>query len=217
MLPPRFAERPIPMSLRGWMFAVLAMLCAADAHACVWSAIDHELGYDQSGVWKPEVYRGLAVSLTVAQAAGALWEGSESRFGRTMWQGMDAQLTNQIAVEIMKRGFARARPKTSDNPCAWFSSKGNQSFPSGEASSAMAFVTPYVLEYGGEHPLVYAALALPAYIGVARMKARAHWQTDVRGGWIVGAVAGAWAQGRETPLLIEILPDGISVGIRHRF
>ena len=40
-------------------------------------------------------------------------------------------------------------------------------------------VTPFVLEYGAEHPAVYALELLPLYDGIARVKSQAHWQTDV--------------------------------------
>ncbi len=179
--------------------------------------IDHKVNQDESGVWNPKVYRSIFDVLTVAQIGGAVWEGAESRFGKTMWQGMDSQLITLGATEVMKYSFSRVRPANTDDPCLWFAGHGNASFPSGEASSAAALVTPYVLEYGSEHPAVYGALLLPLYIGVARVKNVAHWQSDVLAGWAVGGLSGWYAHSRDTPLLVEILPHGVVVGLKTRF
>ena len=42
-----------------------------------------------------------------------------------------------------------------------------------------AIVTPFIAEYRRDQPLVWALAGLPAYVGVARMKSQAHWQTDI--------------------------------------
>jgi len=152
----------------------------------------------------------------MAQIGGAAWEGAETRFGKTMWQGIDSQLVTVAATQVMKYSFARVRPADTDNPCEWFQ-HGNYSFPSGEASSAAALVTPYILEYGSEYPWTYGLAILPLWIGAARVKNQAHWQGDVLVGWTVGGLAGWYAHSRETPLLVEILPHGVVVGLKTRF
>ena len=48
-------------------------------------------------MWNPNVYRGIVGALTIAQVGGALWEGSESRFGKTMWQGIDSEIIGDVA------------------------------------------------------------------------------------------------------------------------
>jgi len=78
-------------------------------------------------------------------------------------------------------------------------------------------VTPYVLEYGREYPLTYGLVLLPLYIGAARVKNQAHWQSDVLFGWTTGGLVGWYAHSRETPLLVEILPHGAVVGLKTRF
>jgi len=176
------------------------------AQGCGWSHIDHEIGFSDSGMWNPNVYRGIVGALTIAQVGGALWEGSESRFGKTMWQGIDGKYI-----------FTRARPDQGNNPCLWFQGSSHKSFPSGEASVAAALVTPYVIEYAGENPLAYALLALPLYVGIGRLKNQAHWQTDVIAGWAVGGLSGWYAHSRETPILIQILPHGFQVGLKASF
>jgi hypothetical protein len=188
----------------------------ATAQNCGWSRIDHEFGYSESGLWKPDVYRDLMNTLTLAQVAGALWEGSDSRIGLTMWKGIDSQLMGAAGAEAGKRIFRRERPVTENNPCVWFHDS-NHSFPSAEATNAAALVTPYVLEYGEDQPAVYGLLALPAYVGLARMRNHAHWQSDILAGWGVGAASGYYAYSRESPILVSILPRGITVGLRREF
>ena len=197
--------------------ALVLSPAAALAQGCGWSHVDHEVGFSDSGMWNPNVYRGIVGALTIAQVGGALWEGSESRFGKTMWQGIDSEIIGDVAAEAGKYVFTRARPDQGNNPCLWFQGSSHKSFPSGEASVAAALVTPYVIEYAGDNPLAYALLALPLYVGVGRIKNQAHWQTDVLAGWAVGGLSGWYAHSRETPILIEILPHGFQVGLKASF
>ena len=71
----------------------------------------------------------------------------------------------------MKHIFTRSRPAQSPDPHLWFQGAGHYSFPSGEVTAVTAIVTPFVLEYGREHPAVYALELLPAYDAIARVKA----------------------------------------------
>ena len=189
----------------------------AAAQNCGWSHIDHLVSYDVSGMWNPNVYRGIVGALTIAQVGGALWEGSQSRFGKTMWQGIDSEIIGDVSAEAGKYIFTRTRPTPQDNPCLWFQGGSNHSFPSGEAAVSAALVTPYVLEYAKDNPAAYALLLLPLYVGAGRIKNQAHWQTDVFGGWIVGGLSGWYAHSRDTPILIEILPHGFAIGFKTQF
>jgi hypothetical protein len=209
--------RRIPASALSLIFGASLVFPAPSSHGCPWSVIDHKVHEDTSGPWNPKVYRGIVDALTVAQIGGAVWEGAESRFGKTMWQGIDSQIIGLASGEAMKQIFTRVRPKDTDDPCQFFEHDSNYSFPSEEAAVAGALVTPYVLEYAGEHPATYGLLLLPLYVGVARVKAQAHWQSDVLIGWTVGGLAGWYAHSRETPLLIEILPHGVAVGVKAHF
>ena len=184
---------------------------------CGLSRVDHRLAYDASGVWNPNVYRDLVGVLTVAEIGGAVWNGSESRFGKTMWQGIDAEIVGGVSAEAGKYIFTRARPNPENNPCLWFQGGSNHSFPSGEASVAAALVTPYIMEYASEYPTTWALTLLPLYVGAGRLKNQAHWQTDVVAGWAVGGLSGWYAHGREVPMLIEILPHGVAVGLAKQF
>jgi len=196
---------------------VLSQPAWVAAQNCGWSRIDHLVSYDASGVWNPNISRGIFYALTVAQVGGAIWEGSETRFGKTMWQGIDSEIIGAVSTEAGKYIFTRARPNQGSNPCLWFQGGHNHSFPSGEASAAASLVTPYVLEYGRDNPAVYALLLLPLYAGATRIKNQAHWQTDVLAGWAVGGLSGWYAHSRDVPIMIEILPHGFEVGVGKTF
>jgi undecaprenyl-diphosphatase len=198
-------------------FAALTVPVGAHAQNCGWSRIDHRMAYDASGPWNPSVYRGIVSALTIAEVGGALWEGAESRFGKTLWQGMDSQIIAELGASAGKKIFTRVRPSETDNPCLWFKGGSNYSFPSGEASVAAALVTPYVLEYGPDYPLTYALLLLPLYVGEARIKNHQHWQSDVLAGWAVGGLSGWFAHSRDVPILIQLLPNGFAVGLHKQF
>ena len=196
----------------------LALASPVVAQSCFWSHIgDHEVTYDASGIWNPSAYRGLMAGLTIAQVGGALWEGSETRFGKTMWQGIDSEIISAVAAEAGKYIFTRVRPATQNDPCLWFKGGHNYSFPSGEAAVAAGLVTPYVIEYASQYPAAYALLLVPLYVGAGRIKNQAHWQTDVVAGWAVGGLSGWYAHSREVPILIELLPHGFAIGLHKEF
>lgn len=222
--PPSASSVPIGAAARFFLPArvvslalVVVLSLPAAGYAGGWSVIDHRIHQNESGVWDPNVYRGLMAGLGIADLGGALWEGSESRLGKTLWQTLDSQLLAGGTATAMKYVFRRKRPSETDNPNGWFSGGSNYSFPSGEAAWSASLVTPFVLEYRKDHPYVYGLLLIPVYVGVGRLRARAHWQTDVLAGWAVGGLAGWYAHGRKTPIFVELLPHGMVVGLKTRF
>ena len=197
-----------------------ALLLALAAHAAFAGGpllIDHKVEKDESGIWNPNVERGLLLGLTIGQAGLALWEGGESRLGDTAWRGIDSEIIGAVSTEALKHVFTRKRPTETDDPNSFFEGGSNGSFPSGEAAEAASIVTPYMLEYGKEYPAVYALSLIPLYVGVARVKAQAHWQSDVLAGWAVGGLAGWYAHERDSPLLLQVMPNGIFVGLKKQF
>ena len=178
--------------------------------------IDHVLPYDDSGIWNRRYQQALEYGLIGTELIGAVWEGGESRLGRTWWQSIDASVAGGITTQVLKIAFSRVRPIDSNgNPDLWFQGHGNESFPSGEVTLASAVVTPLVLEYGHDQPLVYALELLPVYDAVARMKVQAHWQTDVLAGFAIGTTGG-WFMHRNpnTPYILRIMPRGIYIGLK---
>lgn len=179
--------------------------------------IDHQLNVDNSGIWSRHKQHVMEGALILSTLGLGLWEGGETRLGRTDWQAIDAMLATAVTTEIMKRTFRRRRPNNTDNPNEWFKSSHDRSFPSGEAASFAAAVTPFILEYREEQPWVYALAALPVYDGIARMKTRGHWQTDVLAGIAVGSAFGCYTHKRGNSFTLSVMPHGIQVGLRGRF
>lgn len=201
-----------------WVATFAACMLASNANAdCFWSHIDHQVAYDDSGIWKASTYRTVSNTLTVANLAGALWEGTESRIGRTMWEAAEAQVLTEAISIPAKPLFGRLRPAQAHDPCQWGHGSQGHSFPSEEAGVAAALVTPWVLEYGPSNPAAYALLLLPAYIGAGRVKNQAHWQSDVLAGWAVGAGIGWMEHSRDRPFVLSLFPGGAFVGFHKRF
>ena len=179
--------------------------------------IDHPINADNSGIWKRgnQIFLQDATALVVV--GGALWEGDDSRLGHTFWQSVDSMALGVAGSTVMKRVFGRTRPAETDDPNRWFRGSGNNSFPSGEVMEITTAVTPFVLEYGSEHPAVWALELLPIYDAVARVKVKAHWQSDVLASFALGTAVGAYAHSRSSSLSVGILPRGVTIGWKKSF
>lgn len=178
--------------------------------------IDSRLNRDEQGIWKRSNQRALEGIVVGGVIAGALWEGSDSRLGRTFWQATDSIILGQAGYLVLNNTLHRQRPSQTDDPNQWFKS-GGHSFPSGEVTAISSAITPFILEYRQEHPEVYALELLPLYDAVARMKSQSHWQTDVLGGWALGTAVGYFAHSRNQPFTVQVLPQGLTVGWHKRF
>ncbi len=176
--------------------------------------IDHRIAFDNGGIWKRSNQTALQDLLIVGEFAGGLYEGGESRLGKTFWRSIDSSLLAAVSTEGLKYAFTRSRPVQGNDPNAWFQGSGHYSFPSGEVAAVSSIVTPFVLEYGSEHPSAYALELLPLYDAVGRMKQQAHWQTDVLAGFALGTATGYYAQHRDSPFLLSFMPHGVLVGLR---
>jgi hypothetical protein len=179
--------------------------------------IDHKLSYDDSGIWNRNNQNALLGLMVLGEFAGGIWEGGESRLGKTYWQAIDSSVLASISAQALKYTFTRARPSQTDDPNQWFQGSGHYSFPSGEVATISAIVQPFVFEYHNDHPAVYALELLPIYDGIARMKVQAHWQTDVLAGFALGGLTGYYAHNRESPFILSVLPHGFTVGIHKQF
>jgi membrane-associated phospholipid phosphatase len=199
-------------------FAAAAAAAVPRAHAAGGPlGIDHRLNADDSGIWKRSNQTFLQNATLAVVAGGALWEGSDTRLGKTFWQSVDSVALGILTAESMKVIFARTRPRQSDDPNLWFQGSGNKSFPSGEVMQMTTAITPFVLEYGAEHPAVWALELLPLYDGIARVKVRAHWQSDVLASFAIGSALGYWAHSRSTSLSVGVLPRGVTIGWKTTF
>jgi len=196
-----------------------ALLAAQPTPACAGGGplgIDHRWHEEDSGIWKRSNQSALQALGIAGTASIALWEGADSRLGRTAWQSVDSTVLSAVAGNGLKPVFGRVRPRDTDSPNEWFKG-GHGSFPSGEVSTITGVVTPYVLEYRHDDPWVYALEVLPAYDAIARMKVQAHWQTDVLAGFAIGSASGYLAHERHAPVIVNVLPGGFSIGLKKRF
>jgi undecaprenyl-diphosphatase len=184
---------------------------------CACAGFDHVIEYDQSGIWARKYSEALQYGVIATEIGGALWLGNDNELGHTFWQTIDASVIAGLSADLLKLTFSRARPDQGGDPNKWFQGKCCESFPSGEVTLQASFVTPFIANYSHEHPWIWALELLPIYDGIARMKAQAHWQTDVIAGWALGTGVGYWASTREVPLFVKILPHGVSVGLYKRF
>jgi membrane-associated phospholipid phosphatase len=179
--------------------------------------IDHQLALDEQGIWARSNQLAVQDISAVAVLGGALFEGNETRLGRTFWKASESMLLADVSAEGLKRVFRRARPSQGNDPNDWFGPSSHRSFPSGEVTHITAVVTPFIAEYGRDHPAVWALAALPVYDGAARLKSQAHWQTDVLAGAALGAGIGYYEYTRESAWSATVLPHGITVGFRKQF
>jgi len=144
--------------------SLLAIACVTQAPLALAGGgplgIDSRLSYDNSGIWARSNQNALIDSMMALVGAGALWEGGNDRLGKTFWQSVDAGVFSGVAETALKYAFSRERPSQTSDPNRWFTGHG-QSFPSGEVTTTSSLVTPFVLEYGREHPAVYALELLP--------------------------------------------------------
>ena len=178
--------------------------------------IDYELGKGDTGIFNRNAQLGLEYGSVAFITAGALFLGNDNQLGHTFWQSADSAVLAGLSAQVLKYVFRRARPIQGEGANAWFQGH-DQSFPSGEETLQAAWVAPFILDNYRQHPWIWSLELLPIYDGYARMKSQAHWQSDIIAGWLLGSGFGYWAAHRQVPLLVEILPGGVSVGFYKRF
>jgi membrane protein DedA with SNARE-associated domain/membrane-associated phospholipid phosphatase len=91
-----------------------------------------------------------------------------------------------IAVHVTKDAIARPRPTGS------LVATGGFAYPSGHAAYATAWVAAAVmltrrLRLVASGTLIFVALGITVAVGLSRIYLRAHWWSDVAGGWGLGA------------------------------
>ncbi len=201
------------------LFVVLSTLLPSCAFAGGGPlGIDHLVSYDNSGIWNRSVQKDLAMGAALTVIGGAIFADNDSRIGHTFDQSLDAMVLTAGTTTVLKYAVSRPRPSEDSNPNDFFKGHGHQSFPSGEVAEISAVVTPFIAEYHGDHPAVWALALLPAYDAVARVKVHGHWQSDVLAGAGIGIAWGIWAHHRKTPLIMGLLPGrGLMVGYAKQF
>ena len=205
------------MSIRRLAALVLVLACNPGWAGSGILGLDHPVTYDNSGIWKRSNQEILIYETIATVGAGALWFGDDNKLGDTFWRSVDSMAVTAISTQALKWTFQRERPSETNNPNKWFQGLHAQSFPSGEVAAISAAVTPFIVNYGSDHPAVYLLALLPAYDAVARVKTHGHWQSDVLIGAAIGAGVGVWATHRDSPWILSLLPGGFQVGYVHHF
>ena len=174
---------------------------------------DHKIQKDESGFWGEHYNMPKYSALAVLSIAA--FEGSQSRLGETSYKSLEAGLLSQVVTEGLKKATDRTRPRNTDNPHDW--GEGGESFPSGHVSGMTALVTPFILEYQKDYPIMHLLWALPLHQMGGRLKAQAHWQSDVIVGALVGFASGYYSHKRDYPLIVSLSKDNFFLGIKHAF
>jgi membrane-associated phospholipid phosphatase len=199
-----------------YLFTFLSLF-ACNSFAGGLLGVDHMLNKDENGIWSRNNQMLLEYGSAAIVVGGALWEGNETRLGKTFWKATDSMVMADVAANGAKLVFRRQRPNTSGDPNAWFKTTSDKSFPSGEVAHISAIVTPFIAEYAQDTPGIWALALLPVYDGIARMKSQAHWQSDVLAGAALGVATGLYANNRSDSWLVHALPGGFSIGYKKSF
>jgi membrane-associated phospholipid phosphatase len=107
-----------------------------------------------------------------------------------------------VSVQVTKDAVARPRPGGS------LVGTSGYAYPSGHAAYATAWIAAAValthrLRLVASSTLVFIALAITAAVGVSRVYLRAHWASDVSGGWGLGV--GIFATLAAVALVVEYI------------
>jgi hypothetical protein len=197
--------------------AALGLYCLG-AHADGgFLGIDHEIKLDQRGIWARNYQVGLEYGTLGIEVAGSLWLGNDNDLGHTFWQSIDSSAVASVGAELLKLSLSRARPNQGNDANQWLKGRCCDSFPSGEVTLQASFVTPFIANYARGNPWVWSLEILPAYDALARLKSQEHWQTDVIAGWVLGTAVGYWSTTLRTPISVQVVPRGLSVGYYMRF
>lgn len=120
----------------------------------------------------------------------------------TSWNAFKSIGVTALATEFMKLSFSRARPYKQKgpyhfDPVAW-RNNSYKSLPSGHASLAFAFITPYAEEYSR---WLYA---IPLSVAFSRVYKNDHWTSDVVLGSIIGFTAGCFFHYKDRHITVSL-------------
>lgn len=124
----------------------------------------------------------------VRPLAGVLFLGSlltdNERFQDAAFTSLESVLLANLLTSGLKTSFGRARPFQNQGALEFKPFSGNTSFPSGHATTAFAFVTPWLMYY--PNAFTPGLLILGAGTAFTRMLTRNHWFTDIVAGSAIG-------------------------------
>lgn len=125
---------------------------------------------------------------------------------------LEAVLLANLVTGGLKAAVGRARPWQGEGDATFRPFSGNTSFPSGHATTAFAFVTPWLLYY--PNALTPGLLVLSTGTAFTRMLTRNHWFTDVVAGSAIGFTTAYWLTRRHQDHARRVLLAPALVGDR---
>jgi undecaprenyl-diphosphatase len=186
--------RPTLVHARGVLLVVAALFCALALFATLAGPVpadatvrDAVLGLaspamvaamrvvNMAGDWRLLLPGTLLLPLLLPRARARWW----------LWMGL--MLVAAALPDVVKVAVGRARPEDT-----------SLGFPSGHATAAAAFFGALVYLAGSLPPRArravrVGAITLTALVGIARIVLRAHWPSDVVGGFALGLALAAAA------------------------
>ena len=106
------------------------------------------------------------------------------RFQDAAFTSLQALLFANAITGTLKLVAGRARPWQGEGAGHFDPFSGNTSFPSGHATTAWAFLTPWMLYYPG--PATAGLAVVATGTAIARMTTNMHWLSDVLAGSAIG-------------------------------
>jgi len=149
---------------------------------------------------------------------GALMSGND-RFQDAAFTSLEAVIYSNLVTNFLKTAVGRSRPYQQEGPSEFQPFAGGTSFPSGHATTAFAFLTPWFLYYPGVPGAVLLVVATAT--AFSRMATNFHWFSDVVGGSAVGFLTARALvrrhQGRSGRIDIQPTLGPTGVGLELRF
>ncbi len=136
---------------------------------------------------------------TVLLGSGYLF--NDETLKTTSWNAFKSIGVTALATEFLKLSLSRVRPYEQQgpyhfDPIAW-RNNSYKSLPSGHASLAFAFITPYAEEYSR---WLYA---IPLSVAFSRVYKNDHWTSDVILGSVIGFTAGYFFQSKDRHITVS--------------
>ena len=120
------------------------------------------------------------------------------RFQDAAFTSMQAVYISNVFTNALKAIFGRARPYQNEGHTVFDPFSGNSSFPSGHATTAFAFLTPWVMYYPEVLGPAFSVIALST--AFSRLVINFHWVTDVMAGGAIGFTTAFWLSRRHLGL-----------------
>jgi len=157
------------------------------------------------------------VVLPAALGLGAIgYYSKNDKLLDASFTSVESIITADAITGVIKVTAGRSRPNNGHNH-AFFKpfnmDDKYQSFPSGDVTTAWAFVTPYAIYY--HQPLLYL---IPISIGVERIYKNEHWFSDTVASSVIGFfTAYLFSESHLSNSNFSIFADERYIGVSYRF